>query len=116
MIGGNKELIIQSLMDTSSYDSNGKKIEKYENKLNPILGWLDLMSGDSNYDYKAKIEDSTHIFVCDYVNLETVDIEISRALIENRIFEIKYIDDPMGLHQHLEIYLKLIGGQPDEQN
>lgn len=116
MIGGNKELIIQSLMDSSSYDSNGKKIEKYESKLNPIIGWLDLMSGDSNYDYKAKIEDSTHIFVCDYVNLEIVDIENSRALIDSRVFEIKYIDDPMELHQHLEIYLKLVGGQLDGQN
>ena len=72
------------------------------------------MSGDSNYDYKAKIEDSTHIFICDYVDLSTVDIEKSRALIDNRVFDIKYIDNPMELNQHLEIYLKLIGGQTNE--
>ena len=111
MIGGNKELIIQELIETNTYDNKGKKIEKYESILKPITGWLDLMSGDSNYDYKAKIEDSTHIFICDYVDLSTVDIEKSRALIDNRVFDIKYIDNPMELNQQLEIYLKLIGGQ-----
>lgn len=114
MIGGNKELIIQELAETNAYDDNGKKIEQYKQVLNPIVGWLDLMSGDSNYDYKAKIEDSTHIFICDYINLSTVDVEKSRALIDNRVFDIKYIDNPMELNQHLEIYLKLIGGQTNE--
>lgn len=114
MIGGNKKLTIQEIVDANNYDDNGKKIVKYKQVLKPINGWLDLMSGDSNYDYKAKIEDSTHIFICDYTDLSIVDIEKSRALVDNRVFDIKYIDNPMGLNQHLEIYLKLIGGQTDE--
>ena len=111
MIGGNIELIFQELTDQKVYDDCGKKIENYNQILEPIIGWLDLISGDSNYDYKAKIEDATHIFVCDYVDLSLIDIEKTRAMINNRIYELKYIDDPMELHQHLEIYLKLIGGQ-----
>ncbi len=110
MIGGNTELIIQSLSDNVKYDKNGKKIVDYESG-NPILGWLDLVTGDSNYIYKAKIEDSTHVFICDYVNLDDVNIEESRAIAKGEIYEIKYIDDPMELHAQLEIYLKKVGGQ-----
>ena len=110
MIGGNTELIIQSLSKDVVYDKNGKRIIDYASK-EPIVGWLDLISGDSRYDYKAKIEDSTHIFISDYVDLSGVDIEESRAFIKGEIYEIKYIDDPMELHAQLEIYLKKVGGQ-----
>jgi len=110
MIEGNTELIIQSLSKDVVYDRNGKRIIDYESK-EPIVGWLDLISGDSRYDYKAKIEDSTHIFISDYVDLSDVDIEESRAFIKGEIYEIKYIDDPMELHMQLEIYLKKVGGQ-----
>lgn len=110
MIGGNTELIIQSLSKDVAYDENGKRVIDYESK-EPVVGWLDLISGDSRYDYKAKIEDSTHIFISDYVDLSDVDIEESRAFIKGEIYEIKYIDDPMELHAQLEIYLKKVGGQ-----
>lgn len=112
MIGGNTELIIQILSKNVVLDKNGKRIIDYESK-EPILGWLDLVSGDSRYDYKAKIEDSTHIFISDYIDLSDVDIEESRAFIKGEIYEIKYMDDPMGLHSQLEIYLKKVGGQND---
>ena len=110
MIGGNTELIIQSLSEFVKHDENGKKIVDYKSR-NPILGWLDLVAGDSRYDYKAKIEDSTHIFICDYTNLDDVNIEESRAIEKGEIYEIKYIDDPMELHAQIEIYLKKVGGQ-----
>lgn len=109
-IGGNIELIIQKLSKDIKYDKNGKKIVDYESR-NPIVGWIDLITGDSNYIYKAKIEDSTHVFICDYVNLDDIDIEESRAIVKGEIYDIKYIDIPMELNEHLEIYLKKIGGQ-----
>ena len=31
-------------------------------------------------------------------------------IINDSVYNIQLIDDPMGLHQHLEIYLKYIGG------
>lgn len=110
MIGGNTELIIQSLSKNIKYDENGKKIVDYKSK-KPISGWLDLVTGNSNYVYKAKIEDSTHVFICDYTNLEDVNIEEARAITKGEIYEIKYIDDPMELHAQIEIYLKKVGGQ-----
>lgn len=111
MIGGNTEILIQTIDNSKSdYDVNGKRINSYKD-IASLFGWKDLLSGDSKYDYKAKIEDSTHVFLCDYEDLGTVDVEEARAIINNEIYDIKYIDDPMDLHQHLEIYLKFIGGQ-----
>lgn len=111
MIGGNTELVIKVLDNTKlTFDKNGKRIPNYIEK-EPITGWLDLVSGDSRYDYKAKIENSTHIFLCDYIDLSNVDIEEAKAIAKGKEFNIKYIDDPMELHEQLEIYLELVGGQ-----
>ena len=47
----------------------GEHIEKWDN-VQQITGWLDLAGGDSKYTtYNAKIQESTHIFVADYVEL-----------------------------------------------
>ena len=116
MIGGDTELIIQVLKDNLEYDENGKKVPVYGDEIS-LFGWIDFTSGDSRYDYKAKIEDSTHVFICDYINIGKIDIEKARAVCKGRIYDVKYIDDPMELHEQLEIYLKLVGGQIDaEQN
>lgn len=31
-------------------------------------------------------------------------------LIDGKIYDVQWIDDPMGMHEHLEIYLKAVGG------
>ena len=137
MIGGNTNLIIYMPEEQKSYDENGKSVQAYK-PVASLFGWLDMSTGDSKYDYKAKIEDSTHIFICDYSLLGKIDIEKAKAEVldvttyeelttadfdgirnltykdfagKGEMYDIKYIDDPMGLHQHLEIYLKRIGGQ-----
>lgn len=89
-----------------------------------IKGWLDLSNGDSKRTiYSAKIQESTHMFLCDYQPLtftpkaETPDEKITltaenaRIIIEGQVYDIMVIDDPMQMHQHLEIYLKFTGGQ-----
>ena len=111
MIGGNTNLIIKELKsENESFDENGARIAKYKQTAS-LFGWLDLMTGDSKYDYKAKIEDSTHVFICDYIDVSSVDVEKSKAFINEEEYDLKYIDDPMGLHEQLEIYLKKVGGQ-----
>lgn len=109
MIGGNIELILKQI-DAKNFDENGKKIISYKT-IASLFGWLDLVSGDSKYDYKAKIENSTHVFICSYIELGNIDIENVIATVGNKNFEIQYIDNPMGLNEQLEIYLKLVGGQ-----
>ena len=89
-----------------------------------VNGWLDLATGDSKRTvYSTKIQESSHIFMCDYQPLvaelaaETPDgtvaltSENARVIIENQVYDIMLIDDPMNLHQHYEIYLKFTGGQ-----
>lgn len=79
----------------------------------PLFGFLDLSSGDSKYSsYDAKIQESTHIFICDYVPIDgKINNENSRMLINGKTYDVMLIDNPMELNKHLEIYLKYTGGQ-----
>ncbi len=73
-----------------------------------IKGYLDLMGGDSKYtNFNAKVQESTHIFLCDYFNVDVTATE-SRMVIEGKTYDVKVIDDPMGMHEHLEIYLAYV--------
>lgn len=104
-----------------------------------IRGWLDLSTGDSKHTtFYAKIQESTHIFLCDFTNLknlstewvcnpfnfltgviskqseqESVDVtsDNARMVIDGLVYEILLIDNPMNMNDHLEIYLRFIGGQ-----
>lgn len=78
-----------------------------------LFGWLDLQGGDSKYTtYNAKIQESTHIFLADYKVLDDrIKAENSRAVINGYVYDIMLIDDPMGLHKQLEIFLDYTGGQ-----
>lgn len=79
------------------------------NTVQTITGFLDMSSGDSHYtNFNAKIQESTHVFICDYVPLN-VTVSESRMLIDGDVYDIKFIDDPMNLHQHLEIFLEQVG-------
>lgn len=101
-------------------------------------GYLDYQSGQTKYSiHSAKIEESTHVFICDFrsftclseawgwnpfnfldsiINSEleqdiAITSENSRMLINGKLYDVLLIDDPMELHEHLEIYLKYVGGQ-----
>ena len=76
-------------------------------------GWLDLSGGDSKYTtYNAKVQESTHMFIADYKQLsDMIKSENSRMVINGQVYDIMLIDDPMGMHEQLEIYLKYTGGQ-----
>ena len=75
------------------------------------VGWLNLQSGDSKYErFKAKTEESTHIFICDFSpkisELSGYDV---RAIIKDAVYDVLLVDDPMELGEHLEIYLRRVG-------
>ena len=109
-IGGNKAMQLQ--VSTVTKNAIGEQVKKWET-LQQITGWLDLQGGDSKYQtYNAKIQESTHIFLADYVQLDSrITAENSMAVIDSLKYDIMLIDDPMGMHQHYEIYLKFTGGQ-----
>lgn len=110
MIGGNITASIQTR--TTTLNEIGER-EKSWTTVQQIKGFLDLASGDSKYTtYNAKIQESTHVFIADYQQLDsTIKAENSRLLINGEAYDVMLFDDPMGLHKQLEIFLQFRGGQ-----
>lgn len=113
-IGGNIKAVIQVL--EAKQNEIGEDTAVWVDELSDVTGWLDLSNGDSgNTNFNAKIQESTHVFMCDYFPLmfkgEEITPENSRMVINNRVYEVELYDNPMGMNQHLEIYLKYVGGQ-----
>lgn len=111
-IGGNITAVIQT--STSTQNAIGEQVRSWTDA-QTLKGWLDLSSGDSRYTtYSAKIQESTHVFVTDYVPLATgITAENSRMVINGKRYDILLIDNPMemGRGSQLEMYLKYTGGQ-----
>lgn len=119
MIGGNTTAILQ-VSTTIPNEIGGR--DKTWHDVVELTGFLDLLAGDSKYTTSnAKIQESTHVFVSDYKPIpETLEIEgkvvkvnaeSTRMVANSKRYDVMLIDDPMGLHKQLEIYLKYTGGQ-----
>ena len=111
MIDGNTTIQIQ--ISTTTKNKIGESVQAWET-VQSIHGWLDLQTGSSNYNtFNAKIQESSHVFVGDYVHLDSrIKAENSRVIDEDGlVYDVMLIDDPMNLHEQLEIYLKFTGGQ-----
>lgn len=111
-IGGNITAIIQ--VCTTAANEIGELVQTWTDA-QTIKGWLDLSSGDSKYStFNAKIQESTHIFISDFVTLDsTIRPENSRMVIKGNRYDLLLIDNPMelGSGSQLEFYLKFTGGQ-----
>lgn len=106
MIGGNVEAQVQVKSEVET-NTLGERIQQWSD-IQSLWGWLDLSNGDSKYTYDAKLQESTHIFICDYTPIDQTSND-KRLLVNGAVYDILLIDDPMGLHQQLEIYLKYMG-------
>ena len=108
MVGGNLTATVQ--IKTLTENDIGEMVAEWVDHITS-RGWLDLVSGNStNQSHKTKSEESTHTWLCDFDSrLRDLDITQCRFVCRDRIYEIKHIDDPMELHDHLEISLKLVG-------
>lgn len=111
-IGGNASATIQ--VRTTAKNEIGEMLSTWTD-VQTVQGWLDLSSGSSQYTtYNAKIQESTHIFVADYVTLNSkISAENSRMVVNGKRYDILLIDNPMEMQagSQLEIYLKYTGGQ-----
>lgn len=111
-IGGNINAIIQ--ISTATMNAIGESVKTWTD-VQTLKGWLDLSSGSTAYaTYLAKIQESTHLFLCDYEPLDSrISAETARMKINGKIYDITFIDNPMemGSGSQLEIYLKYTGGQ-----
>lgn len=108
-IGGNISAQLQ--VKTTTKNAIGESVPTWKAR-HTLTGFLDLANGDSRYTtYNAKMQESTHYFLCDYTKLDGVVPENSRLLINGKTYDILAIDNPMELNYHLEIYLEYTGGQ-----
>ncbi len=107
MIGGNIEAVLQH-KNGSETNSIGERIQQWSDYHRFQRGWLDLSSGDSKYTHDAKLQESTHIFITDYAPIDR-KAENKRLVVNGAVYDVLLIDDPMELHQQLEIYLKYVG-------
>ena len=104
MIGGNITAVLQT--KTTTKNAFGEKVETW-NDVQLLKGFLDFTGGDGSYksNFKGSVEETTHIFICDYVDIDVKPTQC-RMVIDNKIYDVLMIDDPMNLHSHLEIMLK----------
>ena len=109
-IGGNTRATLQ--VKTVTKNAIHEQVAIWMDVQN-IKGWLDLASGDSGrLTYNAKIQESTHYFISDYVKLdERITAESARMVVSGKVYDILLIDNPMELDAQLEFYLKYTGGQ-----
>lgn len=111
-IGGNLTGKLQQ--KTTTQNDIGEHIESWSDAV-ILKGWLDQTSGQANYqNFSTKIQESTHIFISDFVPLpEGLDSENSRMIINGKRYDVLLIDNPMemGSGSQLEIFLKFTGGQ-----
>lgn len=109
MIGGNIKAEIQ--LKRINRNAIGEMVEEWSTDTT-LSGFLDYVSGDSRYEmYQAKIQESSHVFICDYVSLNPeIKPQNARLSVGGTAYDITLIDNPMGLGRQLEIYLKLVEG------
>ena len=106
MIGGNLTAVLQT--KTSSKNAFGEKVETWTD-VQLLKGFLDFTGGDGSYksNFKGSVEETTHIFICDYDKFaSSVSPTQSRLIVNSAVYDVLMIDNPMGLNQHLEIMLK----------
>lgn len=110
MIGGNVKATLQ--VCKAERNAIGEQVKTWADAI-VLTGFLDSLGGSTQYQtYNAKILESTDVFICDYVLIpESVTEENARMLIDGRPYDVTFMDDPMRLHKHIEIYLKYTGGR-----
>ena len=115
MIGGNITAILQ--VSAATKNEIGESVKSWHDVV-ALRGWIDLSSGDSKYaTFNAKIQESTHVFLMDYMPIPDVDgkvvkvsAENTRMMVNSKPYDVMLIDDPMEMHKQIEIYLKYTGG------
>lgn len=96
----------------------GEAVHDWVDRAN-IKGWLGLQTGDSKYsNFNAKVEESTHVFLCDYDNdlymlslpNESGATQDVRGIFKGVVYDVLLIDNPDEMNEQLEIYLRRVGG------
>lgn len=108
-IGGNITGIIQTKVSEGK-NAIGEAEIKWADKVSQI-GWLGLQNGDSKRSiYNAKIEESTHVFLCDFnAEIYALADQDTRMVLKGNMYDVLLIDNPDEMDDQLEIYLRKVG-------
>ena len=108
-IGGNITGTIQT-KTASSKNAIGEAVSSWKDAFSQI-GWLGLQAGEQKRStFNAKIEESTHVFLCDYHSgIYALADKDTRMIIKGFLYEVTFIDNPDEMDEQLEIYLKRVG-------
>lgn len=109
MVGGNATAVV--IRASKSKNASGLAVPDEPEPLMELDGWLDYQAGQpSRLSYQAKLQDATHLWICDYREDFAALPEAGLSLeIGGARYEILTIDDPMGMHEHLETHLRRVG-------
>ncbi|MGM1091322.1 phage head-tail adapter protein [Streptococcus dysgalactiae] len=69
-------------------------------------GWLDMLSGDDKNQSKSIPAESSHVILTKDKSIKLTNAD--RIKTAKGIYEVTYVDDPVNLGHHLEIYLKVV--------
>ena len=107
-MGGNITAELQTC--TMKRNQIGERVPTWAT-VQTLRGWLDYQSGDSRRQtYDAKVQESTHVFVADFVPLaDVVRADNSRLVVKGQPYDILLMDNPMELDYQWEIYLRKSG-------
>lgn len=107
-IGGNIRGVIQT--NITAKNEIGEGVKTWADAFS-LIGWLGLQSGDSKYtNYNAKLEESTHVFLCDYHSgVYGLAGQDTRMIIKGVVYDVLLIDNPDEMDEQLEIYLRKVG-------
>lgn len=107
-IGGNTMFVIQT--KTTKQNEIGESEITWVDAFS-YKGFLDLQSGDSDYlKHKTKLEESTHVFICDFHSgIYALADQDTRLICKGKVYDVLLIDNPMELNEQLEIYLRKVG-------
>ena len=107
-IGGNTKGIIQT--KTTGKNEIGEAVKTWADSFS-VVGWLGMQSGDSKHtNFNAKIEESTHVFLCDFhYGVHALADQDTRMIIKGVVYDVLLIDNPDEMDEQLEIYLRKVG-------
>lgn len=109
-IGGNITGVIQT--KTTVKNAIGESEQAWADAFSHA-GWLGMQSGEQKRStFSAKIEESTHVFLCDFHSgIYALADQDTRMIIKGKMYDVLLIDNPDEMDEQLEIYLRKIGGQ-----
>ena len=109
-IGGNITATIQT-MASGTKNAIGEAENTWNDTFHTV-GWLGLQTGENKRTFSAKIEESSHVFLCDFnADIYALADQNTRMVIKGCVYDVTFIDNPDELDEQLEIFLRKVGGQ-----